>query len=722
MAQRASDIEPQARRIESVESNEGSQEIKRSEGSLEGRRGEYIGDVMQKAVARRAFLRGTGATGAALVLAPAALAPKTSEATGAGWWSRFSQGLSFQAVPAERFNPDIVVPEGYEHNVIIKWGDGLHPGVPNLEDMPLEYQSPQTQSLQFGFNADLVLWFPLPEWVRWGQGHLSPLLQSIFGLLLPYYFRSSTRRSLMWVNHEYTQGVDMFPGYTEDNPTDVQMQTEIEAHGGSVIEIAQDWQGKWRFVQNSPFNRRITGTTRMDIAGPLRGHDLMKTSLDPAGETVFGMFNNCAGGKTMWGTVLTCEENFDQYFGRYDQVPDEPNKRLSDRIAAESEETDRKWERLAAAGLDPRFDLSTDANEYHRHGYVIEIDPYDPYSVPRKRTALGRFKHEGAVPTLTKDGRVAVYSGDDARFEYVYKFVTDGQFKSHDRAHNMTLLDEGTLYVARFDAGAVDGDEMGIGEWLPLVWEAGNVLHQAGFNSQAEVLLNPRGAADELGATPMDRPEDIDVSPKTGHVFVALTNNSARAADDTDDANPRGPNPHGHVLELIEDGDDAAATTFRWNVFIKCGDPAVPEHETRFGDIADPAAAGVSPISDPDNVVFDDDGNLWISTDGQWYSGSVGFGQSDGVFAVPVTGANRGLLKQFFAGIPGGEVCGPEFSGDNRTFFCAIQHPHDGTAFDPVYDDNGTPVVLPKWPIGEMIVTRPSLVAIRHQDGRKIGR
>lgn len=726
---------PQEAKIYSINEGSGQEETQqavsgsaqtREEGSLENR-GEYFGSVMNRAMARRTFLKGTGAGGAAFVVAPAVLTPGTADADDdfskfRGFFRRFSNELSFDAVPPARYTEDIVVPDGYESNVIIRWGDGLFPGVPDLDMNSLELQSPFAQAKQFGFNADLVLWFPLPEWVRWGGGGLDGVLGNVFSWLYPYYCRNESRRSLVWINHEYTSGGDMFPGYDSMNPTAMQMQTEIEAHGGSLIEVMEDSEGVQRFVRNSPFNRRVTGTTEIEITGPLRGSELMKTSIEPTGEKVYGMFNNCAGGKTKWGTVLTCEENFDQYFGNYDSVPAEPNGRLSDRIPAPGGESGRKWERLGPMGLDPRFDLSTDPNEYHKHGYVVEIDPYDPDSVPKKRTALGRFKHEGAVPTMTGDGRVAVYSGDDARFEYVYKFVSSGDYRPYDRAHNMTLLDDGILYVARFDVGDTAGDEMGVGEWMPLIWEDGNALHQAGFQNQEEVLVNTRGAADVLGATPMDRPEDIDVSPQSGRVYVALTNNSRRAADDTNEANPRGPNPHGHIVEIIEDDDDAAALTFRWNIFIKCGDPAVPEHDSSFGDIEDPLAAGVSPISDPDNLVFDDNGNLWIATDGQFFSGGDGFGQCDGVFAVPVEGAKRGLLKQFLSGIPGGEVCGPEFSGGNRTFYCAIQHPHDGVAFNPEYDDNGSLVQLPKWPLGETAVSRPSLVSVRHVDGRKIGR
>jgi secreted PhoX family phosphatase len=299
---------------------------------------------------------------------------------------------------------------------------------------------------------------------------------------------------------------------------------------------------------------------------------------------------------------------------------------------------------------------------------------------------------------------VAIYSGDDARFEYVYKFLSKGSYRHHDRQANLDLLDAGTLYVARFDAGDVTGDDLGTGVWLELS-PANPALADW---TLADILLNTRGAADVVGATPMDRPEDIEVSPQTDRVYIALTNNSRRT--EPNEANPRVDNQHGHIIELIEAGGDAGALTFHWNILIKCGDPAVPAHDTGFGDLADPVAAGVSPISDPDNLVHDDDGNLWIATDGQFFSDSVGFGQNDGIFAVPVEGSQRGLLRQFLSGVPGGEVCGPEFSGDNKTLFCAIQHPHDGRAFEQV------------WPIGDPdCVSKPSLIAIRERHRRKIG-
>ncbi|MCX8048477.1 MAG: PhoX family phosphatase [Methylohalobius sp.] len=661
--------------------------------------GEPFYSVLERAISRRTVLRGIGVAGAVLFVRP-------------GFGDSQSSGLTNSSDPGERLrfatvpfgnNSDVVVPPNYEVDVLLRWGDPLIPQAPAFD---LWNQTGQSQAQQFGFNCDLVLWYPLPEAVsRWVEVHgtLEGFARRMLELIL-LNSPKNPRRALLAVNHEYTTPSDMFPDYDPANPTRNQVEVEIEAHGISIIELVRGPRGKWRFNRRSPFNRRITGSTPIEIAGPLRGHPLMQTRSDPSGTVVLGTLNNCAGGKTPWGTVLSCEENFDQYFAHFGRLALE-ERRLSERIPAARGETERKWERFV-----PRFDLTTDPKEYHRFGYVVEIDPYDPNFVPKKRTALGRFKHEAATCVLAKSGQVVVYSGDDARFEYVYKFISRRRFNPFNRRANFDLLDEGTLYVARFDVGEAAGDEMGTGVWLPLEWAPGNLLDRAGFRSQAEVLINTRGAADVLGATPMDRPEDIEASPKTGRVYVVLTNNDRRRTPN--EANPRGPNPHGHILEIVEDGDDAGALTFRWRVFIKCGNPSVPADNARFGDIADPVGAGVSPISDPDNIVFDDDGNLWIATDGQFFSGTEGFGQNDGVFAVPVEGKNRGLLRQFLSGVPGCEICGPEFSGDNRTFFCAVQHPHEGEVFSRRW---------PFWPSDEREVSKPSVIAVYEKSGRKIG-
>ncbi|NBC48753.1 MAG: DUF839 domain-containing protein [Gammaproteobacteria bacterium] len=682
--------------------------------------------VLTRAVSRRVMLRGMGATAATLALAPTFFLKAEKAQARPAFVTAGDPGsrLTFETV-LPRNEPDVVVPSNYEVDILLRWGDPLTPEAPEFD---VSNQTGASQAQQFGFNADLVLWYPLPEWVvrrvMMLGGQLDDRASRVLGLVYPRAKDNFSQRALVIVNHEYTSGDDMFPGYDASDPTQDQVEAEIEAHGFSIVELELDNGGRWQFNRNSQFNRRSTGSTPMEITGPLRGDLLMQTAADPTGMEVFGSLNNCAGGKTPWGTILTCEENFDQYFANFPQAGQAYE--LSKRIAAPSGESGRKWERY-----DSRFDLSQDPQEYHRFGYIVEIDPYNPRDKPKKRTALGRCKHEGAAASIAPDGRVAIYSGDDARFEYVYKFVTKHPYDRRNRQANLSLLDEGKLYVARFDAGDAEDDDMGTGQWL--------LVHDTDF-PDAAALIDTRGTADALGATPMDRPEDIEVSPKTGHVFIALTNNSRRDGDpgDTrvvngrvvssapDEANPRNDtyndgnpdsntgNQHGHIVELIEDGDDPNSLTFRWNILVKCGDPAVPAHRTSFGDIVDPVAAGVSPISDPDNLVHDDDGNLWIATDGQFFSGGpVGFGQNDGIFAVPVEGEDRGLLRQFLSGVPRAEVCGPEFSGDNRSFFCAIQHPWDGQAFTNF------------WPLDEESgsrVSKPSLIAVREKGGQKIGK
>ncbi|MBW2273027.1 MAG: PhoX family phosphatase [Deltaproteobacteria bacterium] len=695
--------------------------------ALANRRGEYFGDVLEKAVARRAFLKAAGALGAAgafrgaaLVIAPALIRPRPASAL-LGLWEDPGDRLAFKTVPPgdER---EVEVPEGYAFDTILRWGDPLAADAPEFD---LDAQTGPSQARQFGYNCDLVLWFPLSEAAAPGEApemasRSWPLVGTLRRLNPFSWRRGPTARALLAVNHEYTTGVDMFRSYRPGADRD-QAEVEIEAHGTSIVEVVCDPEGRWRYRRDSGFNRRTTGSSVMEISGPLRGYALMQSAGDPTGTRVKGSLNNCAGGRTPWGTLLTCEENFDQYFANFDTVPSSHRRsaELSRRIPAMPGSTPRKWELF-----DPRFDLSRDPVEYNRFGYVVEIDPYDPAFVPRKRTALGRFKHETATTRVARDGRVAVYSGDDSRFEYVYKFVSRGRFDPRRRSANRDLLDEGTLHVARFDPGLGFDPDMGSGEWLPLVWKEGGALHRAGYRDQQEVLLDTRGAADQLGATPMDRPEDIEASPITGRVYIALTNNSKRSPEpgpgrfgDRDRdielgptaANPRGPNPHGHIIELIEEGDDAGALRFRWNIFVKCGHPDSPTDGARFGDVGDPAASGVSPISDPDNVAFDDEGNLWIATDGQYASEADGFGQNDGIFAVPVEGKQRGLLRQFLSSVPRAEVCGPAFSGDDRSFFCSIQHPHEGRAFEE------------HWPLDEKVVSKPSVIGVWHTEGGKIG-
>ena len=448
-------------------------------------------------------------------------------------------------------------------------------------------------------------------------------------------------------------------------------------------------------MKTSPLNRRITGATPMAIRGPAAGHPLMRTGADPSGTRVLGTLNNCAGGVTPWGTILTGEENIQNYFrGKVDEAAaPEAAKRLQ-RYGIAGRGRYMSW------GLyDPRFDLTKEPNEPNRFGWIVEIDPYDPASVPIKHTALGRFAHEGATVILAKDGRPVAYMGDDRVFEYLYKFVAAGRYDPANPAGATSLLDSGTLYVAKLN-------DDGTGEWLPLVHGQGPLTAANGFASQAEVVINARGAGDLLGATKMDRPEDVEPSPRTGKVYCALTSNDARKPDQVNKANPRPANKFGHILELIEDGGDHAGTRFRWEILLLGGNPKDPSHGAYYQGHTD-----VSPVAVPDNFAFDDQGRLWVATDGM----DDTLGPNDAVFLVDTEGPLRGRALQFLSAPTGCEVCGPAFTPDNRTFFVAIQHP--GLTDKATYAAPGS-----RWPDNRPdMPPRPSVVAIYRADGGKVG-
>ena len=365
--------------------------------------------------------------------------------------------------------------------------------------------------------------------------------------------------------------------------------------------------------------------------------------------------------------------------------------------------------------------MAQEPNEVHRFGYVVELDPYDPTSKPRKRTALGRVKHEGATVRLTHDGRPVVYTGDDERFDYFYKFVGSKKMRHGNsrsaREHNLTLLDEGTLYVAKLTgdspAGDIDGNGKlpadgefdGSGTWIPLATATakGAVSHVEGMSAD-EVFVFTRLAGDKVGATKMDRPEDIQPSPVTGKVYVALTNNTNRgvgANAAADEANPRNANKHGHILELTERLGRPESLSFGWSLFLVAGDPKDPA--TYFAGFPKDK---VSPISCPDNVAFDPHGNLWISTDG------AQLGSHDGLFGVATKGPRRGELKQFLTMPNGAETCGPIVQ--DRRVLVSVQHPGeiDGATVEK-------PASL--WPDGPGRITRPSVVAVWRKDGCDIG-
>jgi uncharacterized protein len=633
-----------------------------------------MGEIIAARYNRRDVLRGALAvTAISATVAPLALAA----ADKAEAQTNTTPSFNFKEIAAGS-DDKMYVAEGYDADVLIRWGDPVLPSAPPFDPTR---QTAAAQAKQFGYNNDYLGYFPL----------------------------DGSRRGLLVVNHEYTNEELMFPGLGRQDVRDPRVTTppfakmtkelaEIEkmAHGGTVLEIAREPGGKWSVVLDSKYARRITAETEMEITGPAAGHEKMKTKADPSGRKVLGMLNNCAGGVTPWGTWVTCEENINGYFwGKAEGLPDEK--------ALKRYGIPGQWYNWGV--YEDRFDVTKEPNEANRFGWVVEIDPTDPSSVPKKRTALGRAKREGAAGIVNGDGRYAIYSGDDERFDYVYKFVTAGRVDPSNRAANMNLLDEGTLYVAKYHAD-------GTGEWLPLVHGQGPLTEAKGFKSQAEVLIWARLAADALGATKMDRPEDVDVNPKTGKIYVMLTNNARRKAEQVDAANPRGDNRFGHIIEITPDRGDHATTTFRWEILVRCGDPSV----AAVGATFHPNTTKDGWFGMPDNCAVDNQGRLWIATDG---NSPARTGRNDGLWALETEGAARGTSKHFFRGPNGCEICGPYFTPDDETLFLAIQHPGeaDEDAKEPASYENPST----RWPdFKPDMPPRPSIVVVTKRGGGKI--
>ncbi|RUV16158.1 PhoX family phosphatase [Mesorhizobium sp. M7A.F.Ca.MR.245.00.0.0] len=634
-----------------------------------------MGEIIAARFSRRGFLKGSLAVSAiAATVSPLALISADE--------ARAAEGsvFAFDELEAGIDDKHHVAP-GYDADVLLRWGDPLFADSPDFDPTK---QSAEAQAKQFGYNNDYVGYIPID---------------------------GSAEHGLLVVNHEYTNPHLMFPGIVKIVEKDgkksaevaplskEQVDVEMAAHGGTIVEIRKDG-GKWQVVRDGKLNRRITANTEMALSGPVAGHDRVKTKADPSGTKVFGTVNNCAGGVTPWGTYVMAEENIHGYFSG--ELP-EDHKEAANYKRLGIPEGAYEW-----AAHYERFDLAKEPNEANRFGWIVEVDVNDPTSTPRKRTAMGRFKHEGAESIVAKDGRVVFYLGDDERFDYVYKFVTRAAFNPNDRAANKDLLDDGTLHVAKF---AEDGTV----EWLPIVFGQGPLTAENGFTGQADVLIETRRAADLLGATKMDRPEDVQPNGVNGKVYVMLTNNSKRKADQVDAANPRAENAFGHIIEIAEDGGDFTAAKGKWEVLLKCGDPSVADVGATFST----ATTANGWFGMPDNCAVDSAGRLWVATDGQ---GPKATGRTDGLWAVDTEGAARATSKLFFRVPIGAEMCGPLFAPDDQTAFVAVQHPGDGgedwEAFGrpSYYEDLSTrwPDFKPDMPV------RPSVVAITRQGGGKI--
>ena len=615
---------------------------------------ETMRELVERGIARRSVLKAGAVGGGALVVggltsgtAPAAAAPRGPHAAPA---------ISFEPVPPN-VRDAVTVARGFDQRVVMSWGDAVLPEAPEFD---VRNQTPQSAAAQFGYNCDYV-----------GVVHVTDT------------------DALLVVNHEYTNEELMFPPETYD--ADTQKRIAMASHGMSVVQIRRSSPrtGEWKRVSaaRARLNRRITAHTRIRLDGPAAGDVRLRTSGDHTGTVVRGTLNNCAGGLTPWGTVLSGEENFNQYFdasGDLDERYAESYSRYGITGAGS-----RGW-----SSVEPRFDLTEEPHEPFRFGWVVEVDPTSPRSMPRKHTMLGRFKHEGANVAVAPNGQVAVYMGDDERGDYIYKFVSrDKMARGRGRwarKHNLTLLQHGILYVARLDGDGLGDDEYdGRGRWIPLTSDVESYV--AGM-SVSDVLIDTRLAADKVGPTKMDRPEDIEANPVNGRVYCALTNNSQRGSRfPVDEPNPLASsmvreqlgsplkpasgNRNGYVLELAEERDRPTALTFRWKLLLVCGDPEAPE--TYFAGYPKDK---VSPISCPDNVAFDPHGDLWISTDGN------ALGSNDGIFRVPLSGPERGRVAQYLTVPRGAEACGPLVGEDGRSVWVAVQHPGetDGATFtDP---------------------------------------
>ncbi|MEL6977314.1 MAG: PhoX family phosphatase [Pseudomonadota bacterium] len=641
--------------------------------------GNTIGDVINRRYGRRDMLRGALGVSATTALfgATAMLAAEQAKAAtpGAFIFNEIESGVD------ETHH----IAEGYDADILLRWGDPIMTGAPEFDP---QNQSVEAQLQQFGYNNDYVGFVPLTE---------------------------DGSRGLLCVNHEYTNEEVMFPGLGRQDKAEFEGMTreiaeiEMAAHGGSVVEIQKGADGKWALVKDSAFNRRISPiNTRMTFSGPAAGDARLQTAEDPSGLSVIGTINNCAGGITPWGTYLMAEENFHGYFWT-DALDAEGDADLTNQGQAKSMArygVPGRW--YAWGKYHDRFNIDKEPNEQNRFGYIVEVDPMDPAATPVKHTALGRFRHEGAESIVNGDGRVVVYTGDDARFDYLYRFVSANRV-SGDKAADMRLLSEGELSVARFnDDGTLD--------WLPLVFGQGGLTPENGFMSQADVVIDARLAADALGATPMDRPEDVQ--PAAGKVYVMLTNNTRRKEGQEDAANPRADNAFGHIIEITTPDGDHDAAKNSWDILVKCGDPAVAEVGAQWG----PETSEHGWFAAPDNCAIDADGRLWVSTDqgSNWAK----TGKADGLYGVETEGELRGSSKLFFRVPIGAELCGPYFTPDQSTLFLAVQHPAtDGTKNYPGFERASTfedPAT--RWPdFQDGVPPRPSVVVVTKQGGGKIG-
>jgi len=629
----------------------------------------HLHSLIEQRLSRRSLLGGLGA-GALMAASPGFAAGR-----GGAMPFRFDEIL--HGVDATHH-----VAPGHVVDILLRWGDPVLASAPAFDP---NAQTPEAQAGQFGYNCDFVGLIPVAR-----------------------------NRLMLGVNHEYVNSDLMFPDlFSPDGAVDRTRYTarhagvEMAAVGISLTELRRAGP-RWEPVIG-PRNRRVSmWRSPVDVGGPAAGHARMRTTADPQGRRIIGTQANCAGGVTPWGTYLTAEENIQFAFSGTlpSGHPEAANHRRMDILPARGEAVAGR-NRLGWALFDPRFDFGREPNEPNRFGWIVEVDALDPTAPPVKRTALGRFAHEGAETIVNPDGRLVVYMGDDARNEYLYRFVSRDRVHA-DRRRNRDLLDHGTLSVAVFGPDHL--------EWRPLVFGEGPLTPENGFRDQGDVVIECRRAAELLGATPMDRPEDVEAHPTNGRVYVMLTNNSDRTEGNA--PNPRPANRDGQILELVAPGGDHAADRFGWEILVLCGNPADPAIAADWN----PATSASGWFSCPDNCAFDPQGRLWVATDqGRSWART---GTADGLWALDTNGPERGRGRMFFRVPVGAELCGPRFTADGRQLFLAVQHPAaDGPEDWPAFGRRSTfhdPAT--RWPdFRDGMPPRPSVVVVRRQDGGRIG-
>ncbi|WJG24570.1 PhoX family protein [Vibrio furnissii] len=612
-------------------------------------------EMIEARLSRRRFLAGSAAVsaGAFLTLNPVAKAVAAKPQ---------SSLLNFEPVPASTADM-VVVPKGYKATPLMSWGDPIFADAPAFDQSGK--QDSRAQARQFGDNTDGMSFFPI-----------------------------SDDRAVLAINNEYTNYEYLFDHKGAAMTADDVRKAQA-AVGVTVVEIVRK-NGKWMIDREGQRNRRITANTPMAITGPAAGSEWLKTKADPKGTLALGTFNNCSNGQTPWGTYLTCEENFDDFFGANEEGTVNADQK---RYGIAAKPSDYHWHQH-----DERFDVTKNPNEPNRFGWIVEIDPHNPDSTPMKRTALGRFKHENAAFTLNSDGYAVVYLGDDERGEHLYRFVSKNRYQKGNDAANRKLLDEGTLSVAKFDIQ--DKELKGQGRWIELTFGKNGLTPENGFKNQAEVLIFARRAATQVGATTMDRPEWVAVHPDNQHVFCTLTNNKYRGVKDGQPVggpNPRAKNNYGQILRWMPVHGDHTAEMFAWDLYLIAGNPTVHHGDLYAG--SDNINAN-NMFNSPDGLGFDDAGRLWILTDGNYSNKGdfAGQGNNQMLCGDPITGE----VQRFLTGPVACEITGLAFSPDHKTMFVGVQHP----------GEEGAPSHFPD---GGSTKPRSTVMMITRDDGGVIG-